>query len=69
MTDDHTETPGEGNELAALIGAALDRLPDGLLLVSALGRIMPANRAAEAILQAADGLSADRGELSVLAPR
>jgi DNA-binding CsgD family transcriptional regulator len=43
--------------------AALDRLPHGVLLVGASGRVMLANRAAGEILRAHDGLSVRNREL------
>ena len=43
--------------------AVLDRLAHGVLFLSARGRVLSTNRAADAILRARDGLSLVRGEL------
>jgi len=53
-----------GAELtAANASAVLDRLPQGVLLISAQGVVLSTNRAAETILRARDGLTSDHGEL------
>jgi DNA-binding CsgD family transcriptional regulator/PAS domain-containing protein len=49
--------------MAAHAAAVFERIPFGLILISAAGRILLANRAAEETLRAADGLWVDRGEL------
>lgn len=45
---------------------ALDRLPTGVILVDAAGRVVFANTAAEAILSAGDGLTVDACRLTAL---
>jgi DNA-binding CsgD family transcriptional regulator len=53
-----------GAELVTLHSAAvLDRLSHGVLFLSGRGAILSTNRAADEILRARDGLSAERGEL------
>jgi DNA-binding CsgD family transcriptional regulator len=54
--------------MAAHAAAVFDRIPFGLILISDTGRILLANRAADDILRAADGLRVDRGELSAATP-
>jgi DNA-binding CsgD family transcriptional regulator len=49
--------------MAANAMDVLDRLPHGVLLVSAGAVVLSTNRAADEILRARDGLTIDRGEL------
>jgi DNA-binding CsgD family transcriptional regulator len=58
-----------GAELMSLCSAAiLDRLPQGVLLLSRRGTVRSTNRAANEILRARDGLLLDRGELRGATP-
>jgi DNA-binding CsgD family transcriptional regulator len=54
----------EGAELMATHAAdVLDRLPHGVILLSAAGAVLSSNRAAGVILRSRDGLTVDTGEL------
>ena len=53
----------------ALVSAALDELPCGLMVAGADGRLLHANARAEAILQARDGVRLDRGRVVAVAAR
>ncbi len=53
---------------AATVGDALDRLPTGVLLLDAQGRLLTINRAAEAIVSARDGLLLKHGCLAAVRP-
>jgi DNA-binding CsgD family transcriptional regulator len=58
-----------GAELLTIHSAAvLDRLPHGVLLLSARGAILSTNRTADEMLLARDGLISDRGELRGATP-
>lgn len=54
--------------LTAHLSAALDRVTFGVILIDHSGAVVSANRAAQTILRAADGLSCDRGELRGATP-
>jgi DNA-binding CsgD family transcriptional regulator len=49
--------------MAANAMDVLDRLPHGVVLVSASGAVLSTNRAADEILRTRDGLTSERGEL------
>jgi DNA-binding CsgD family transcriptional regulator len=54
--------------MAAHASAVLERLPHGVMLISATGAVVSTNRTADAILRARDGLALDRGELRAATP-
>jgi DNA-binding CsgD family transcriptional regulator len=59
----------EGAKLMATnVVAVLDKLPHGVLFVSAAGKVLFANRAADDVLRARDGLILDHGELRASTP-
>ena len=58
-----------GAELMAVHASeVLERLPHGVILVSATGAVIWTNRAADAVLRAKDGLTLERGELRGATP-
>jgi DNA-binding CsgD family transcriptional regulator/PAS domain-containing protein len=60
----------QGQEtLARAALEALDRLPSGMLLVSATGQVLHANAAAEAMLRRSDGLGLRHGQLFAADPK
>ncbi|MGH8845751.1 MAG: helix-turn-helix transcriptional regulator [Polaromonas sp.] len=65
----HSEAgPDSGPGLPDLLALLVDELAHGMLVISAQGRILHANQAARRELDHGVVLSADRGELKVLAP-